>query len=380
MIKRLQLESIQKTKKSILLLGPRQVGKSTLINSLKPDLKINFADEQTLVDFAMSTVNLPDLVERRSPKTIFIDEVQRLPSILNTVQSLIDENKHIKFFLSGSSARKLKRGGANLLPGRVINHSLGPIIFRELDYKYDLKLALKYGFLPEALTTKSEEDKRDLLTSYATNYIKEEIQAEALTRSLESFARFLSEVTQSVGLFVDYTKIANRAKISRHTCPNFFEILEDTMIAFRVFPDPNLFDRLDLVKHPKFFFFDVGVFNGIERSFDLSSKRLGALMEQLVFQQILHSAQALRKAISIHTFRTRGGLEVDFLIHLDGQTFLIEVKSSQSILDSEAEPLILGMKHLPKAKAFIFHGGRTERKINGVWALPIANGLREMGL
>ncbi len=381
MINRLQKSEIEKSKKSILLLGPRQVGKSTLVKSLKPDLQINFSDERTLIDYAGQPSSLPDLIERTGARSIFIDEVQRLPSILNTVQALIDSDKRLKFYLTGSSARKLKRGGANLLPGRVINHVLGPIIAKELDYKFNIRRALQYGFLPEILSLTHEAEKKEILLSYGSNYIREEIQAEALVRSLESFTRFLNELCKWTGSFIDYTKLSKRAQISRHTCPNYFEILEDTMVGHRLFPDSELIEKADLVKHPKFFFFDIGVFNALDRSFELSNRRIGALMEQLVFQQIFHSATALKKNFEIHTFRTRGGLEVDFALRLENHYFLIEAKAAEEIQDSDFAALMFIKKnYIPDSKAFIFHSGPKARKVQTIWALPIAEGLKEIGL
>ncbi|MBK7962719.1 MAG: ATP-binding protein [Bdellovibrionales bacterium] len=381
MINRLQKIEIEKSKKGILLLGPRQVGKSTLVKGLQPDLQINFSDERTLIDYAGQPSSLPDLLERTGARSIFIDEVQRLPSILNTVQALIDSDKKLKFYLTGSSARKLKRGGANLLPGRVINYSLGPVVARELDYKFDIRRTLQYGFLPEILSLSKEAEKKEILLSYSSNYIREEVQAEALVRSLESFTRFLNELCKWTGSFIDYTKLSKRAQISRHTCPNYLEILEDTMIGHRLFPDPDLIERADLVKHPKFFFFDVGVFNALDRSFEVSNRRIGALMEQLVFQQIFHSSNALRKNFEIHSFRTRGGLEVDFALRIDGHHFLVEAKAAEEVQDNDFAALALIRKqYLPDAKAFIFHSGPKARKYQTIWALPVAEGLREIGL
>ena len=381
MIDRMQKSYIEVSKKSILLLGPRQVGKSTLIKSLKPDLQINFSDEKTLMDFAGQPSSLSDLLERSKAKSVFIDEVQRLPSILNTVQAIVDSNKNIKFYLTGSSARKLKRGGANLLPGRVLNYSLGPIVAKELGYKIDMKKALQYGFLPEILTLRTESDIKEVLLSYTANYIREEIQAEALVRSLESFTRFLNEICRWSGQFVDYTKLSKRAQISRHTCPNYFEILEDTMIGYRIFPNFDLLERIDLVKHPKFFFFDVGVLNALDRSFDTSSRRIGALVEQLIFQQIFHSANAAKKIFEINSFRTRGGLEADFLVKLEGQNFLIEAKASEEVQDSDFSSLeVIKKQYMNKATTFIFHSGVKARKVDSTWSLPMAEGLKEMGL
>ncbi|MGZ3797763.1 MAG: ATP-binding protein, partial [Pseudobdellovibrionaceae bacterium] len=236
MIDRIIKRELASSRKSVLLLGPRQVGKSTLVNSLKPDLRINFADELEYLNFSANPGELRKIIEQQNPKSVFIDEVQRLPRILNTVQSLVDDNKHLKFYLTGSSARKLKRGGANLLPGRVINLQLGPLVSSELSYAMDTEQALSYGCLPEVYLSKKNKDNEKLLRSYAANYLKEEIKAEALTRNLESFARFFQECTHVAGHFVDFTKMAKKSKISRHACPRYFEILEDTLVGNRVYP------------------------------------------------------------------------------------------------------------------------------------------------
>lgn len=380
MIDRLQTEQIHDSKKSILLLGPRQVGKSTLIRSLGVDLEVNLANERTYLNFASQPGLLESMLANKKIRTVFIDEVQRIPSILNTIQSLIDVDKKLKFYLSGSSARKLKRGGANLLPGRVINHSLGPIIARELNYEFKMSDVLRYGFLPEILSLKNESEKKEILLSYSANYIREEIQAEALTKSVESFSRFLNEVSHNAGLFIDYTKISKNAMISRHTCPNFFEILEDTMIGYRIYPDQELLESADLVKHPKFYFFDVGVFNALEGSFDLSSRRKGVMMEHLIFQQIFHSARALKKDLKLNTFRTRAGLEVDFILQLEGQRIAVEVKASDRIDEADTEALLSLNRYLPKCEKFIFYDGPRAIKVKNVWAFPAAEGLKKIGL
>src|SRR5512139_1207166 len=175
-------------RKSYLLLGPRQTGKSTLIRSLKPELEINLADEETYVEFLRN----PGLLKQRirNAKTVFIDEIQRIPSLLNTVQYLLDQGRPPRFLLTGSSARKLKYGQANLLPGRIFTYQLGPLSLSELGSQFDLRKALRKGLLPGIYLEKDHETWTKLLRSYAATYLKEEIQAEALTRNLEGFSRF----------------------------------------------------------------------------------------------------------------------------------------------------------------------------------------------
>jgi predicted AAA+ superfamily ATPase len=382
MINRFIKQELISTKKSILLLGPRQAGKSTLINSLKPDLCINLSDELEYLTFSSNPGELRKQVELQQPKIIFIDEVQRLPKILNTVQALIDENKQLKFFLTGSSARKLKRGGANLLPGRVINFQLGPLVSSELGYKMDTEQVLSYGCLPEVYLGTSKKEKELLLRSYAANYLKEEIKAEALTRNLESFARFFQECPLVVGQFIDYTKMAKKTKISRHACPRYFEILEDTLVGNRIYPFSRAVEQeLDIIKHPKFYFFDNGVLNGLLGNYIASFDRRGALAEQLIFNQLLHSSWAQQKNLNVHSFRMRTGEEVDFVIEMEGKTFAIEVKFSENLQSEDYEGLLFFKNHFPMASGlFIFHLGTKERKMGQVWALPWQKGLKQMGL
>jgi predicted AAA+ superfamily ATPase len=379
MIDRILSPQLRKSPKSILLLGPRQTGKSTLIKSLKPDLSINFADESVFLDHAQDFSLLRSLIERKKHRTIFIDEVQRMPAILNTVQALVDENSGLKFYLTGSSARKLKRGGANLLPGRVLNYSMGSLILKELNYETSNE-DLKYGFLPGIYSEKNITLKKEILNSYSASYVNEEIKSEALVKNLPSFTRFLNASTQLVGQFIDYSKFSQRIKISRHQVPRYFEIFEDTMIGFRILPQADLVEKYDLIRHPKFYFFDVGVFNGLEKTYDLSPSRCGLLLEQLIYQQLIHSASALRKNLEVHSFRTRGGAEIDFWIQLESKKIGIEVKSSEKIIDHDVRHLVHFKKAEPQAEFYLFHNGTKEIKIKGIWCLPIGLGFKEIGL
>ncbi len=380
-IKRKIHSSLKTTKKNVLLLGPRQVGKSTLINSLSPDLTINLADEMELLKYSSHPDELSKIIQQSRPSTIYVDEVQRLPRILNTIQALIDADKKMKFYITGSSARKLKRGGANLLPGRVLNFNLGPLVASELNYEMNTKQCLEIGTLPEAYLGGKTKDTIRLLQSYAANYLKEEIKAEALTRNLESFARFLQECALNISQFVDYTKLSKKAKISRHATPRYFEILEDTMVGTRVFPFPVDNQSLDLVKHPKFYFFDNGVFNGLMGDFTASPDRIGALAEQLVYNQLLHSSWAQEKQIEIYSLRERSGIEVDFAVKLENQFIGIEVKTTDNIQMEDLD----GLKYFSRvfsnaSELFIFHMGVKEKKYGPIWSLPWQKGLKRLGL
>jgi uncharacterized protein len=380
-INRKILGPLKDSRKSILLLGPRQAGKSTLVQSLKPDLTIQLADEMEFFTFSSNPSELRIRVDSENPKMVFIDEVQRLPALLNTVQSLIDEKRGLKFFLTGSSARKLKRGGANLLPGRVLNFFLGPLVASELSYKADTRRILTYGALPEVYLERDESLIQHLLKSYVSGYVQEEIKAEALVRNLGAFTRFIQTSVQSAGHFVDYSKLARQAKISRHAVGRFFEIFEDTLIGHRVWPFEALLEKADLIKHPKFYLFDNGVFNALLGNFNASADRLGVLAEQLVYTQILHSSWAARKDVKISSFRTRGGLEVDFIVELDGDTFAIEVKGGEDVQTDDTAGVLQFKKYFPKCRdTFVFHMSGRSRKLGSVWAHPWQEGLRSLGI
>jgi predicted AAA+ superfamily ATPase len=386
MLDRLISQEIQRTSKSILLLGPRQTGKSTLIRSLKPDLEINLARESEYLAFASSAAELEERIgASKRIKTVFVDEVQRLPSLLNTIQALLDETKAegrpLKFYLTGSSARKLKRGQANLLPGRVLNFELGTLAASEVDYAMQTRKALELGCLPEPYLQSTRADAERILESYAGSYLKEEIQSEALSRNLEGFSRFLTTAAASSGQFLDFSKIANRAKVSRTSTVRYFELLEDTLIAYRLDPYPDAADA-DQVKHPKYYFFDPGVLNGLVGNFSASPDRIGNLFEHLLVCQFKSSARARATKIEVHGFRTRGGLEVDFVVKLPSGVWAIEAKATSHASESDAASLELFRKYAPKGTQFVVATlSGPERKLrSGTRILPWQKLLHEMGL
>jgi len=384
MIKRSLGPVLANAKRSFLLLGPRQTGKSTLVSSLKPDLTINLAHEATYLEFARNPRELEErlgalpLAQRQ---TVFVDEVQRLPSLLNTVQALLDASpSRYRFFLTGSSARKLRRGRANLLPGRIFTYQLGSIVSREMDYKLDTTQALSHGTLPGILVEPDRYVKEKTLSSYAATYLKEEVQAEALTRNLEGFARFLSVCAEYAGRFLDLAKLAADAQIARQSAVRYFEVLEDCLIVQRLAPFAKS-ARRRLVQHPRYYFFDPGVLNGLLGNFKVSPDRIGNLFEHLIFTQIAHSALALDKQINLSSYRTEHGAEVDFIVTSNGETLAIESKASRNVgrsdlrgLDSFAE--YYGKPH----RSMVFYLGAERRKMGRVKVLPWQEGLREIGL
>lgn len=372
---RLLGEALKSSSKSILLLGPRQTGKSTLIESLAPDLTINLARESEFLAFSANPSELEERVLGATPKTVFIDEVQRLPSLLNTTQALIDEGKArkrpLKFYLTGSSARKLRRGNANLLPGRVLTYGLGPLCAAELNHVLDVPRALSVGTLPEPYLTQNRADAEKLLDSYAGTYLKEEIQAEALSRNIQAFARFLTHAATSSGQLLDFSKLAQRAKVSRTSAMRYFELLEDTLLVHRLSPYDDA-PKADLVKHGRFYFFDPGVLNGLLGNFKASADRVGSLFEHLVVSQLDATAKARDQRLELFSFRTRGGLEVDIVGRKGDETFAIEAKATSAPTSKDASALMQAAAYLPtRTRLFLVVPKTPTRRLGNVLVLGL---------
>lgn len=370
-----------KNKKSFLLLGPRQTGKSTFIQEdLKPEFLINLAHEATYLEFARNPRELEERLAASNPKTVFIDEVQRLPSLLNTIQTLLDSKKAPQFFLTGSSARKLRRGNANLLPGRIHTYDLGPLCAAELDYQLNTKQALSTGTLPGIYVDESSEGRIKTLRSYSGSYLREEIQAEALSKDLEGFSRFLFLAAQASGQFLDLTKLSSEAQVARTSAIRYFEILEDTLIVNRC-PSFSKIPRKRLVKHPKFYFFDTGVLNALLGNFEASNDRKGFLFEHLFFNQLLSSAKAQDMEIQISTYRTEHGAEVDFIVEFKKETWAIELKASHQVGPSDFRGLQNFSEFYRKShRQAIAYLGEVKKKSDGVLVYPWQDLLKEMGM
>jgi predicted AAA+ superfamily ATPase len=372
---------IRSSRRSVLLLGPRQTGKSTLIRGLEPDLTINLARETEYLAFARNPGELEQRLAASTARTVFIDEVQRLPSLLNTIQALLDERPgRWRFLLTGSSARKLRRGRANLLPGRVHQYRLGPITSAEAGYALDTRAALSTGTLPAMLTERDVAERRRTLASYAATYVREEVQAEALTRNLEGFSRFIFLAAAAASSFLDLSRLAREAGVPRQSVVRYFEVLEDTLLVLRAEAFSRSVRRR-LVLHPRTFFFDNGVLNGLLGGFEVSADRVGPLFENLMAGQLVHSAHASGEELRLSTYRTSNGAEVDFIVEHGGMVWAIEAKASASVGRADLSGLrsfaeFYGRPH----RAVVATTGGAPRKLEGVDVLPWQELLREMGL
>ncbi len=376
MYQRVLARVLETSSRSVLVLGPRQVGKSTLLASLRPDLSLNLASPGVFRDYAGDPARLERELEAAPPDvgTVFIDEVQRVPALLDVVQVCLDlRPRRFRFLLSGSSARKLRRGHANLLPGRVHVHRMHPLLASELGRDFDLDRALAHGTLPGIYAEADDATRAADLRSYAHIYLREEIQSEALVRNVGGFSRLLDLAAASSGRILNVQALCKEAGLGYETARRYFEILEDTLVAFRV-PAWSGSDRASLVRHAKFFLFDTGVRNALlRRPFDrpLDDER-GLLLEHFVACELQRRLGTLWPEAALFHYRTRSGAEVDFVLEVGRELWGIEVKASRRVDRSALRGLdsLGGRSDRLRRRIVVFLGARRQR-LDGTEALPL---------
>lgn len=376
---------IERSRQNILLLGPRQVGKSTLCRALAPGRIIDLADEQVYLSHAKDPGLLKrELLAGRSSALIVIDGVQRLPSMLNTVQSLADDpSNSFRFVLTGSSARKLKRGGANLLPGRVILEHMDPFTLFEVGNTFDIARALQLGMLPGIYL--GGVDSIATLDTYVEVYLREEIRAEALVRNLGDYARFLDVAAILSGQWLNYSKLSSDTEIPKETIRRYVALLEDTLLMFRLpafAPRGRISRRLS--QRDKFLLFDVGIRNALLgiHGRPVAPDQRGAIFEQWLILQMIYLNRALRKGWRMSSYRTEAGAEVDLVIERDDDILGIEIKAGRGAARADTRGLTSLAetvdRYKPVKKWLVYGGDRRQLLDNGVLVLPYLEALQEL--
>ncbi len=322
-------------KKSCFLFGPRQTGKSTLIRQQFPDARYyDLLQTDTLATLASD----PSLLRKKNSdsKIIIIDEFQKLPALLDEVHTMI-ENQKVRFLLSGSSSRKLKRAGVNLLGGRARTRTLHPIVYPEYksqsEIKFQIDKIMNYGSLPSILTSDSPEED---LKSYCNSYLQNEIAAEGLVRSLPAFSRFLRVAATCDSQMMKYTQIASDAGVPKTTVMEYFKILEETYIGSELSPYLKS-EKRKPIESKKFYFFDSGVARALRGD---TVSALGSIQSGVLFENYIHhelrSYCDYGKGESLHYWRSTTGFEVDFI--LDEKT-AIEVKAKTNLSSGDFKGL-----------------------------------------
>lgn len=312
-------------KRSFFLLGPRQVGKTTYVTSTFRDARIlSLLDSDLFRDLSERPARLRELILPQD-SIVVIDEIQRLPSLLNEVQLILDRNNAQRFILTGSSARKLRRGEVNLLGGRAWMAWLHPLVSIEVGID-NLERLLNVGGLPNIFDSSAPDEE---LKAYVGLYLQEEIRAEGLTRSIENFSRLLTAAASCNGEQVNFTKVANDAAIHPRTAREHFTILTDTLIGYLLEAYQKTIKR-KAVATPKFYFFDVGIANHLlkRRNVTSGSENFGRAVEHLIFLELRAYLDYSRLDLSLTYWRSRSQIEVDFLI---GDAIAIEVKATSRV-------------------------------------------------
>jgi predicted AAA+ superfamily ATPase len=349
------------TKKSHFLFGPRQTGKSTLVRRRLPRARI-----YDLLDGAVYlALSRPGrLGEELSPKDrlVVIDEVQRLPEILNEVHRLIEE-RGVRFLLTGSSARKLRRGGVNLLGGRARTRHLHPLTRRELGAAFDLNRAIARGLLPSIYFS---DDPGADLEAYAGTYLQQEIAAEGVTRHAPAFARFLRVAAACNATVVNFTAVAGDAQVPRTTVYEYFDILRDTLVLHEVPAWTRSSTRKPLVS-PKYYFFDVGVVSWLQgRLVRPGTPEFGPAFETwLLHELVCHRDYAGGAPVS--HWRSASGFEVDFVL---GDHTAIEVKAKQNVTPRELRGLRAIAEERRVKRALCVSLDPRPRRVEGISILP----------
>ncbi len=321
--RKLDLLSILK-KKSCFLLGPRQTGKTSLIsNTLAPYRSYNLLKTDVYLKLNQSPQRLREEITDKE-SIVIIDEVQKLPQLLDEIHNLIEE-KNIHFLLTGSSARKLRRGGVNLLGGRARTRRMHPFIYQELKNGFDLLKALDTGLIPSIYFSDSPYED---LEAYSGSYLKEEIAAEATVRNVPAFSRFLTIAGLCNGQMINYANISRDAEVPKSTVQEYFQILRDTLMGDDL-PAWNEFTKRKTISTSKFYFFDIGVVRFLQNRKGLKegSPEFGEAFEAYIYHEI-KSYCDYKGGMDLHYWRSKSGFEVDFI--LNGTT-AIEVKGKKNV-------------------------------------------------
>ncbi len=361
---------------SFFLFGARGTGKTTLLRVLFPDaLTIDLLDNRTEEELMMAPHHLEAMIAGSSASHIIIDEIQKIPKLLDEVHRLIEksENKN-RFILTGSSAKKLKSGGANLLAGRAFLRNLFPLTQRELGDAFVLEDALRWGSLPRIFSLESQDSKRDYLDSYAQLYLKEEVWAEQLIRNLPPFRRFLEVAAVNFGKILNASNIAADVGVDPKTVQSYYSILEETLLGFHLDAYRSSV-RKRLRQAPKFYFFDNGVSRALARMQSVLPKEgtsyYADLFEQFVINEIFSTNDYEKRDYRFSYLQSASGVEIDLVIERPGKPLaLVEIKSTTQVRNDHLSGLENFADSFPDAELFILSRDHNPKRFGRIDALP----------
>jgi predicted AAA+ superfamily ATPase len=374
---------------SFFLFGARGTGKSTFLrNYFSHDdtvLWIDLLNPEEEDRYARNPQELAGYLDVAPEKIrwVVLDEIQKVPKLLDVVHSRI-ESSGTKFAMTGSSARRLKHEGTNLLAGRAFVYNLFPLTHRELGADFNLDSALTYGTLPGLLKFDAGEEKMAFLRAYALTYLKEEIWGEHIVRKLDPFRKFIEIAAQCNGEIINFANVARDVAVDIKTVQSYFEILEDTLLGFMLEPYHQSVRKRQR-QAPKFYLFDTGVRRALDRTLTIELKpgtyAYGKAFEHMVITEAIRLNEYQQKDFRFFYLRTKDDAEIDLIVERPGiSTALVEIKSAQRIDERDARSLDKFAADMPKSEAFILSTDPMAKRIGNIKAFPWQQGLKEIGL
>lgn len=361
---------------SFFLFGPRGTGKTTWTKSKFPNaIYLDLLKAETYNYLLANPTRIEEFISKEFKDWIIIDEIQKIPELLDEVHRLI-ETHQLKFVLTGSSARKLRRGGVNLLAGRALIQNIHPLTAYELGGDFDLKQYLQYGGLPLVF---SSEDKNAYLKSYIQTYLQQEVIQEGISRNLGAFSRFLETASFSQGSVLNMLEVAREASLGRRMVENYFSALEELMIGVRL-PIFSKKAKRKLVSHSKFYFFDTGVYRAVRPLGPLDNPDFisGIAAESIFFQNLRAINDYLNLNYELFYFRTISGVEVDFILYGERGIKAFEVKSKNHIHSSDIKGVKTFLADYPESKGYIIYGGDKKMYRDNIEILPMEMALKTL--
>ncbi len=362
--------------KSFFLFGPRGTGKTTWIKNNFPEaIYINLLKPEIYNHLLANPEKLEDFIVDKFSDWIIIDEVQKVPELLNEVHRLI-ESKGYKFILTGSNARKLRQKGVNLLAGRALVLNMYPLVTEELKEDFNLKTSLRFGNMPAIY---NEEDKEGYLEAYAMTYLQQEVLQEGWIKNLPAFSRFLRIASFSQGSLLNISEVARECAVNRKVVENYFSILDDLLVAYFLPPFKKRAKR-ESVKHNKFYYFDVGIYRTLRPRgpLDISTEIDGAGLETLVLQELKAIGEYNKLGYKVYFWRTVSGLEVDFVLYGEKHFVAIEVKRKTSVSSKDLRGLKMFLKDYPEAKGVLLYGGAEKLYYDNIEVIPLTDFFKDV--
>jgi predicted AAA+ superfamily ATPase len=369
---------LQAPKTSFFLFGPRGTGKSTFVHQhFKNAIYIDLLDPERVRFFSAMPERLREMINAQPESGfIVIDEVQRVPELLSVVHSLIETKKGWTFVLTGSSARKLKRTGIDLLGGRALLYTMHPFMAAELGRHFNFDKALLHGLLPVVVVS---EDPMEVLRSYAALYLREEVQMEGLVRNIGNFSRFLEAISFSHASILNMSNVARECEVERKVVEGYVGILKDILLGWHL-PIFTKRAKRELSAHPKFYLFDTGVFRSLRPKgpLDRVEEIEGKALEGLVAQHLKGWAAYSRGERELFYWRTRSGVEVDFVVYGPEGLWALEVKNARRIHLADLRGLRSFREEYPDSKALFLYRGKERIVKEGILCLPCVEFIKEL--